>query len=356
MKGEPVFRVAVVGAGMAGATCARQLADAGFAVHVVDKSRGVGGRMATRRAEWHDMTGTPQPLSLDHGAPGFSAQGREFAEVAAQLSQEGLVARWTPRWGAGSYAPLEEAVLWVAQPDMPAVCRHWLAGVPLTTHCAIDALHRGPDGWVLSSGAASFEGVFDAVILTMPGPQAARLLRPHEPQWAERAATLPMRPTWTLMGVTDELRSGEAFDLAWPASGELECIVRNDAKPGRQATPGLAQWVAHASKSFSEAHVDASAPEVQSALQGALARWLGRPLAWHDAVVHRWRYAAVPRAPHAAQPTSQLCWWSASLGLGVCGDALGGAGVEGAWASGRALALQVIQQHAHGQGRSAAQV
>ena len=45
-------RVAVIGAGMAGATCARLLADAGLDVTLFDKSRGVGGRMSTRRAEW----------------------------------------------------------------------------------------------------------------------------------------------------------------------------------------------------------------------------------------------------------------------------------------------------------------
>lgn len=342
MKRQPVPHVAVVGAGMAGATCARHLNDAGFEVQVFDKSRGVGGRMATRRTEWLDATSTPRPVAFDHGAPGFSAQGHDFAEVAAQLSRDGLVARWTPRLGTGSYAPLEAAALWVAQPDMPAVCRGLLAGVPLATNCPVDALHRGPEGWVLSSGESALDGVFDAVILAIPGPQAARLLEPHEPQWAQRAAALPMRPTWTLMGVTDEPRAGEAFDLAWPASGVLACIVRNDAKPGRQATPGLAHWVVHATSGFSEAHLDASAPEVQRALQGALTRWLGQTLTWHHAVAHRWRHASVPRAPHAAQPTSQRCWWSSSLGLGVCGDGLGGAGVEGAWVSGRALALQVI--------------
>ncbi len=41
--------VAVIGAGMTGITCARALADAGFDVTVFEKSRGLGGRMATRR-------------------------------------------------------------------------------------------------------------------------------------------------------------------------------------------------------------------------------------------------------------------------------------------------------------------
>lgn len=36
------------------------------------------------------------------------------------------------------------------------------------------------------------------------------------------------------------------------------------------------------------------------------------------------------------------CWWDSGLRLGVCGDHLGGTGVEGAWRSGQALARQLI--------------
>lgn len=41
--------IAIVGAGIAVLACARVLADAGHRVTVYEKSRGVGGRMSTRR-------------------------------------------------------------------------------------------------------------------------------------------------------------------------------------------------------------------------------------------------------------------------------------------------------------------
>ncbi|MEH2425805.1 MAG: FAD-dependent oxidoreductase [Nostoc sp.] len=41
--------IAVIGAGIAGLVCAQQLSLAGYSVLVVEKSRSLGGRLATRR-------------------------------------------------------------------------------------------------------------------------------------------------------------------------------------------------------------------------------------------------------------------------------------------------------------------
>ena len=45
---RPSQHFAVIGAGMAGIACARTLVQAGHRVTVFEKSRGLGGRMATR--------------------------------------------------------------------------------------------------------------------------------------------------------------------------------------------------------------------------------------------------------------------------------------------------------------------
>jgi hypothetical protein len=61
---------------------------------------------------------------------------------------------------------------------------------------------------------------------------------------------------------------------------------------------------------------------------------------WQHAVVHRWRYALPASNGHAPM---RHAWWSAASGLGVCGDFLGGTGVEGAWLSAQALLAQMRQ-------------
>ena len=67
--------VLVVGAGMAGLSCARVLHEAGRQVTVVDKSRGLGGRMSTRRGDdWQ----------ADHGAQYFTARDADFINEVAR--------------------------------------------------------------------------------------------------------------------------------------------------------------------------------------------------------------------------------------------------------------------------------
>lgn len=333
-------RIAVVGAGMAGAACARWLADAGRSVQVFDKARGVGGRMATRRADWHAPDGTLQQTRFDHGVPGFSAHGPEFLRFVEQAARDGLLARWLPRRAPGSYAPLDDPALWVATPDMPALCRALLGGLPLHTGCMVDALQRTPEGWQLRSGGQTVGEGFDAVVVAIPPAQAAALLQPHQADWARRAQALPMQPCWVLMGVTPDEGVAPGWDLAWPTDGPLAWVLRNEAKPGRQPVPGQVHWVLQATARWSHTHLETPPAEVQAALQAALAAWLGSPLTWWHAAVHRWRYASVPRA--AGTPVAGRCAWDAALGLGVCGDAWGGSGVEGAWSSGRALASALI--------------
>jgi renalase len=344
-------KVAVVGAGLAGVTCASLLAGAGCEVQVFDKSRGPGGRMATRRATWADAQGVAHEAQFDHGTPAFTAHTQEFLQFVEQARRDGLLARWQPVLAPASYEPLGDTALWLPKPDMPALCRALLGSLPVHTGCAVDGLQRHSGVWSVHSAGQTVGSGYTDVVVAVPPEQAAPLLQVHQPDWAQRARSFGMVPCWTLMAVTDELPAATptghsqpcavAWDLAWPVKGTLAWVLRNDRKPGRTAAPGQAHWVVHATANWSQTHLESEAAQVQPQMQQALEQWLGQPLAWHYAVVHRWRYASVSRS--AAAP--ERCWWNPALGLGACGDALGGAGVEGAWQSGRTLAASVLQPH-----------
>ncbi|MFO8005299.1 NAD(P)-binding protein [Thioalkalivibrio sp.] len=128
------MKIAIIGAGRAGLSAANRLREAGADCTVFEKSRGLGGRMATRRVG---------SLQFDHGAQYFTARGARFAiplgAVADRRQRGGMVApdRGVHRW---LYARVEQAAgvpfLWNPVRQMGA-CRDW-AGVP-RVECAFDS-------------------------------------------------------------------------------------------------------------------------------------------------------------------------------------------------------------------------
>jgi renalase len=83
---NPPFDVLVVGAGLSGLLAARTLQDAGRRVRVLDKARGVGGRLATRRLDIH---------AADHGAQFFTAHDPAFRRCVEDWEKAGIVRRWS---------------------------------------------------------------------------------------------------------------------------------------------------------------------------------------------------------------------------------------------------------------------
>ncbi len=332
---NPLKRVAVVGAGLAGAVAARRLADAGHAVQVFDKARGPGGRLATRRTEWTDRQDTARTTRLDHGAPGFEVRDARFAAAVGQAVEAGWLAAWTPLLAPGSEPLPGREAHFTVLPDLPRWCRELLAGLTGSWGTPIDGLLRGGGHWRLRSRGSVLPEEFDQVVLAMPPVQAAPLLIPHAPGWARTAARVAMQPVWTLMGVSEPTRRPLEWEAARPPEGPLAWIVRNEAKPGRECRDDEIHWVVHARVDWSEQRLESPGEPVQDELEAALDDWLGEALRWKHAVVHRWRYALPPSEPMAG---ASLHWWDRVQGLGVCGDFLGGRGVEGAWLSGATLA------------------
>jgi renalase len=332
--------IAVIGAGMSGLACAASLHAAGQRVSLFDKSRGVGGRMATRRVA---LDGAEAMLGLDHGAPAFAARRPRFRSFLARAESRGVVQRWSPRLHA-AWPARPAPQLWVPQGDMPALCRHLLADMPLQLQQTVQRMQHGTAGWTLHTVEGQRHGPYSQVVLAMPPAQAAALLAGHHDGWAETLRAVPMVPCWTLMAVGPDV--DWPWDACEPSHGPLARVLRNDRKPGRSTPAGLATWVAHATPEWSAAHLEDSPQKVEKALGDALAALLpaGKAAGWQHLSVHRWRYAReLPASASAAGSTpAPDCWWDATLGLGVCGDFLGGGGVEGAWHSGDELADTVL--------------
>jgi predicted NAD/FAD-dependent oxidoreductase len=75
------LRIAIIGAGMAGVSAGRLLADRGHCVTLLEKSRGCGGRCATKRWEGH---------IVGHGAQYFTLRHTDFSLAVHQAYGESL--------------------------------------------------------------------------------------------------------------------------------------------------------------------------------------------------------------------------------------------------------------------------
>ena len=181
-------QVAVIGAGLAGASCARALLLARRSVHVFDKSRGPGGRLATRRVEWVDRLGQTCTTRLDHGAVGITARSAQFQAFADETLRAGGLAQWTPALAAGSLLAGDGERFYVPVPDMPSLCRRQLVGAAATWSFAVNGLHKGALGWQAQAGSERHPKPFDAVVLALPPVQAAALLCLHRRDWARHAS------------------------------------------------------------------------------------------------------------------------------------------------------------------------
>ena len=76
---------AIIGAGMAGLTCAQRLSHTNSHISLWEKSRGIGGRMAQRRWE---------STRFDHGAQYLQAKSPEFQQQLNQWQQQGHLQAW----------------------------------------------------------------------------------------------------------------------------------------------------------------------------------------------------------------------------------------------------------------------
>lgn len=323
---EPVI---IVGAGIAGLSCARVLARAGVRVEVVDRGRKVGGRMASRRLE-----GRPTDL----GAAFFTVSDPRFREVVDQWAERGLAHPWTEtltvRDGDAPARTTTGPMRWGTPGGIRSVVED-LAGDISVIQDQVTVVSAADDGALHVQGRPAA-----AVVLAMPDPQArvllgeglqsetVRLDRDYEPVLA-LAAWWPER-TWD--------------DQAGPGRGRFDGVFVNEnptlswiADDGRRRGDDAPVLVAHSTPDFARPFLldpHAAAPTMTAALQALL----GIDTEPDGSYLQRWSVARP--AGTRAEP-----YWLGDQNLGFCGDGWGPISrVEGAFLSGFELGQALVER------------
>ena len=317
--------VLVVGAGVSSLACAHALLDEGMSVTVAERSRVVGGRLASR----HVAT-----RPVDHGASYFTVvEGGEFAHVVDAWAVRGLVRPWTDRfavWDDGHLEPGHEGPMrWAAPAGLRSLAEALAQGVDVSLQHPVREVRRTSDG-VTADGES-----YEAVVLAMPDPQAIRLLDGADPVVDQARAVLRDRawePTLALL-VAYPRRVWERHDGIFVHHHPVLSWIADDGARRGDLAP---VWVAHSTDTFARQFLDnpgeACAP-MMAALGEVVPELAGREPTWKH--VQRWSFA------HPVGSREHTSWFAG--GLGLCGDGWSGRSrVEAAWNSGTAVARQLL--------------
>jgi len=170
-----VSKLAVVGAGGAGAAAAYALRDAPVEVTVFEKSRGVCGRAATRRKG--DCT-------YEYGANYLKADDPRVTELVTEtLPTAGLVDVDDPIYAFERDGDIGEGRdsddhKWTYESGITQLAKRLFDETEAAVHngVRVETLDRTADGWRVLDAEGTDRGQFDALLLTPPAPQTADLL------------------------------------------------------------------------------------------------------------------------------------------------------------------------------------
>jgi len=289
---------------------------------VFEKSRGPGGRMASKRVG---------EGSADIGAQYFTARNPEFLAFLERWAGSDAFQEWPATFRFQDetlgWQPFPEEKRYVGVPRMTAITRALSAHADVTAQVRIERLQRAGTQWQLVCTEGQSHGVFDRVIITAPPAQARDLLLASELGGMADELANPVEqilPCWAVAAHYTQPPVEDA-DALRPHSDVLYWVANNSSKPGRDDAGQW--WVLHATPEWTSAHVDAEPEKVSMALADELSALTGADIKPDQTVAHRWLYA---RSAGGAQPGFL---YDAENGIGLAGDWLAGGRVEGAWES-----------------------
>lgn len=336
---SPEYDYLVIGAGVAGLWLAKRLNDEGLKVIVLEKARGSGGRLSSKRL-MAEAGSDPVHIGIDLGCNDF-----EIQDLA-------LKAKFEQAAGASI---LEHGQKLMGQPRNSALTRSLLGDVEARFASRVLSITKTEESWDVEIEAGEELGHIQAgsVLISAPPKQAADLL-PSSGLCAELAdlktklSGLEMLPQWVAVLVIDGATDSVAEHTDWQqtllSDDDISVVSLENRKPNRNYPEGVEAIVIHASPEWSAARIDEDRQSILSAMRDKLANARGGQLHSVAEHIHRWLYSLPPKAGQC----QAVCSGENSYfgeGLGLCGDYWGPdelQGVERALVSAEDLAEKIL--------------
>jgi predicted NAD/FAD-dependent oxidoreductase len=305
--------VAIIGAGIAGLSCAQALHRAGVTAHIFERESRVGGRCTTRLWQRH---------LIDDGIPFFTAQSPDFKrELIGRLRQFRPI-----------IAPVVEAQGGiVVSPGGPRF--YVLQGNNYFAQVLAQGLRVSPGTpvekiVVLDDGVEILGRKHRAVVSSLPPSQTARLFG-YEDMPDDFPLCLSALLEYAGMGVGEA--SSSYGHVATGEAGPIVASYCENHKSARIVGPKTV-FVVHSSPDFSARHAgDPEEDYLPELIRANDALWKIPDGSCTASFVYRWRMRArpvpVPEPPRAAF---------------LCGEGQAAVTIEDAWLDGRLAAREVL--------------
>lgn len=333
--------VIVIGAGVAGLQCARQLQQAGRRPLVLERARGVGGRCATRRYE-----GQP----IDFGPMFLHGSAAPFLQAVMNVDGVILHPTWSKRL-EGEGAPCQPTAFDAAEQraiipaGMNAFPKHLATGLEVRLQTQVDRLSVEGTLFKLQAGQETF--ACHDLVLALALEESLELLatldsRPELESLRTLLTLFASVPSLTLLTAYPLSVPAPDWDLLYPEDSEVLQLVSQDSRKREQ--PRFLTLVLQARPRWSRERLELPeatwAAELLEEAAQRIGAWVRKPL-WTSP--HRWRFARVDRGNELARPL--LTRFPDGPRLGLAGDIFSpGGGVQAAWLSGSTLAQRLLNE------------
>lgn len=298
------MKTIIIGAGIAGLSAAKILAQKGHDVVVLDKGRGVGGRMSTRKIEQG---------KADHGAQYFSVKSAEFKAIIEEFQAENIIAEWQ--------LAQRENVRYIGANGMNMIPKKLAENLNICLNEKVVLITKNE---IKTESGNSY--LFDNLIVTCPIPQVIELFQKSNIDFSEKDKTvlnsIEYEPCIAVMAVLKDVTKIPTGGII--LENEAVAWIADNFQKGISAIPTV---TLHASPEFSKKHLENDLQEVSKILLASVSQWI-TPQNIVSTQVHRWRYSLASKRHEA--PFYQL----ENTNIYLAGDGFGVGNVEGAFLSG----------------------
>jgi predicted NAD/FAD-dependent oxidoreductase len=167
--------VAIIGAGLSGLAAAHTLQDAGRTVTIFEKSRGVGGRAATRKRDG---------FIYDHGAQYFKGGSDLSTEwITKRFPTSDLLDIAKPVWVFDGTGHIQEGdpkqnadAKWSYRNGFTSFSKRMAVGLDVRLETLVGRVRQTETGWSIFGAGNEQLGHFEQLLITIPATQAISLI------------------------------------------------------------------------------------------------------------------------------------------------------------------------------------